>query len=413
VGVDRAEFLERLIIRPERADDAEAIGAVVAAAFGSAVEARLVEAIRASENFVAELSLVAELDGRVVGHVMVSMVALHDTAARRRIACLSPLAVAPEWHGYRIGPALVRAVLLLAEARGEPLVVLEGSPAFYGRLGFEYSVPYGIRITLPEWAPAEAAQILRLREYDPAIRGLVVYPQAFIDASDEDAYSPMMPAERVEQIRAWHEANYRSAEHTTAVRVTFFGCDLEVPAEVHPPQGVSDLLADAVLAEVREGDRVLDMGTGSGVNAILAAAKSRDVVAVDVNPIAVECARRNAQRNGVADRIDVRESDVFRAVDGRFDVVVFDPPFRWFAPRDLRERATTDENYGTLGMFFREIHHHLAAEGRVLLFFGTSGDLEYLHHLIAKARLTSEIVATRELERDGQTVHYFTYRLTR
>jgi release factor glutamine methyltransferase len=338
---------------------------------------------------------------------------LHDSAARRRIACLSPLAVAPEWHGYRIGPALVRAVLLRAEARGESLVVLEGSPAFYRRLGFEYSVPYGIRITLPQWAPAEAAQIFRLRAYDPAIRGLVVYPQAFIDASDEDAYSPMMPAERVEEIRAWQEANYRSAEHTTGVHITFFGCDLEVPADVHPPQGVSDLLANAVLAEVRDGDRVLDMGTGSGINAILAAATSHDVVAVDINPVAVECAQRNAERNGVAGRIDVRESDVFRAVDGRFDVVVFDPPFRWFAPRDLRERATTDENYGTLGLFFREIDHHLATDGRVLIFFGTSGDLDYLHHLIAKAKLARETVTTRELERDGQTVRYFVYRLTR
>jgi release factor glutamine methyltransferase len=67
----------------------------------------------------------------------------------------------------------------------------------------------------------------------------------------------------------------------------------------------------AVLVEMRPGDRVLDMGTGSGVNAILAASKSTDVVAVDINPQAVEAARRNVIRNGVADRFDVRHSDVF------------------------------------------------------------------------------------------------------
>jgi len=69
---------------------------------------------------------------------------------------------------------------------------------------------------------------------------------------------------------------------------------------------MSHLLGEAVLAEVRDGDRVLDMGTGSGVNAILAATKSTDVVAVDINPRAVEAAQADVERNGVTDRVDVR-----------------------------------------------------------------------------------------------------------
>ena len=146
---------------------------------GLAIEARLVDLIRASPNFIPELSLVAELDGRIVGHVMVSHVALHDVDARHRICSLAPLAVAPDVHGRGVGSALVRAVAAEVDARGEPLIVLEGSPAYYSRFGFESSVAHGIRITLPEWAPPEAAQVLRLRNYDPAIRGLVVYPPAF------------------------------------------------------------------------------------------------------------------------------------------------------------------------------------------------------------------------------------------
>ena len=222
----------------------------------------------------------------------------------------------------------------------------------------------------------------------------------------------MMSQERVRQVRAWHEANYESAEHTRGVTTTFMGRALVVPPEVHPPQGVSDMLANAVLAEVRTTDRVLDMGTGSGVNAILAASKSTHVVAVDVNPFAVRCARENAERNGVSDRIDVRESDVFGRVDGRFDLIVFDPPFRWFTPRDLRERATADENYTSLTAFFRDVGDHLTDHGRVLVFFGTSGDLAYLQHLIREARFHAETVASRELTRDSQTVSYFAYKLT-
>jgi putative acetyltransferase len=172
-------MVEAVTIRVERRDDREAISEVVAAAFRSSAHARLVEAIRASPNFVPELSLVAERQGHVVGHVMVSFVALIDDDAEHRIASLSPLAVAPDFQGRGIGSALVREVTARADDRCEPLVVLEGSPIFYGRLGFEYSVPYGVHLVLPSWAPPEAAQILRLRNYDPAIRGRVVYPAAF------------------------------------------------------------------------------------------------------------------------------------------------------------------------------------------------------------------------------------------
>jgi putative acetyltransferase len=173
-------------IRAERADDVDAIARVVEAAFRSPTEARMVANIRASSDFIPELSLVAEDHGVVVGHVMVSYVALHDVAARRRVCCLSPLAVVPERQREGIGSALVRDVVERVDARGEPFVVLEGSPAYYGRLGFESSVAYGVRINLPDWAPPEAAQIYRLRNYDPSLRGLVVYPKAVLDAIAAD-----------------------------------------------------------------------------------------------------------------------------------------------------------------------------------------------------------------------------------
>lgn len=173
------------VIRAEHPEDHEAIGGVVAAAFQSSAEARLVEAIRASPNFLPELSLVAEIDGQIVGHVMISYVALHDGEVQRRVASLSPLAVLPEFQRRGIGAMLVREVVARAERRGEPLVVLEGDPRFYGRLGFEPATRYGIEFTLPSWAPPEAAQVLRLAGYDRPIRGRVVYPPAF-DVVSED-----------------------------------------------------------------------------------------------------------------------------------------------------------------------------------------------------------------------------------
>ncbi len=105
-------------------------------------------------------------------------------------------------------------------------------------------------------------------------------------------------------------------------------------------------------------------------------------LAVDINPHALAAARDNVLRNGVADRVEVRRSDVFSDVDGIFDLIVFDPPFRWFAPRDFLEAATTDENYGAMTRFFRQARRHLADGGRMLIFFGTSGDLAYIQQLI-------------------------------
>jgi putative acetyltransferase len=174
---------EGLTIRPERSDDGAAIRAVLAAAFGSDVEADLVDRIRASPEYVAETALVAVVgDGTVVGHVMISHALIRNDEGERPISMLSPLAVLPAHQGRGIGSALVRAALAAADERGEPIVVLEGNPAFYGRLGFEHAEVHGIRLPLPTWAPSEAGQVVRLRSYHAdaaALRGSVIYPVAF------------------------------------------------------------------------------------------------------------------------------------------------------------------------------------------------------------------------------------------
>lgn len=198
----------------------------------------------------------------------------------------------------------------------------------------------------------------------------------------------------------------------STVDVEYLGLQLRVPEGVFAPTPTSDLLGNLVTDHATRGLRVLDMGCGAGANAILAAMTGATVLGVDVNPAAVDASRANAARNDVADRTEFVVSDLFEAVDGTFDLVVIDPPFRWFSPRTMLERAFTDENYATLTAFVRDVPGRLRPSGAVLLFFGTSGDVDYLDELISANSLVSDTVAERTIIVRGEPTTYFVRRLT-
>lgn len=126
-----------IVIRRETASDAEAIGAVTAAAFRSAphasgTEASIVATLRRAGALA--LSLVAEGDEGVVGHVALSPVSISDGTPGW--FGLGPISVAPEWQHRGIGARLMREALRLLRERGAAGCVLVGDPAFYGRFGF-------------------------------------------------------------------------------------------------------------------------------------------------------------------------------------------------------------------------------------------------------------------------------------
>ena len=169
--------MDDFVIEAEQDADHATVDDVVRRAFALRPEvADMVAAIHASPRFRPGLALVARVGDRVAGFVMLSDTDLVDDAGgRREVLTLTPLAVAPEYERRGIGSALVRAALAEAERRGEPLVVLEGSPRYYRRLGFKFAREHGISIDLPESA-REGAQVYLLSSYDPRIRGRVEYP---------------------------------------------------------------------------------------------------------------------------------------------------------------------------------------------------------------------------------------------
>jgi putative acetyltransferase len=168
-----------MIIRVEAPADYLAVHEVVREAFGREAVPDLVACIRSSANYVPDLALVAEKDDRLVGHIMLSYVALVDTDARHQVLTMSPVSVVPDAQRQGVGSALIRAAIDKADRRGEPLIVLEGSPRYYPRFGFRPSKEFGITIPLPDWVPEEAGMVLPLSGYHSSVRGEVAYPPAF------------------------------------------------------------------------------------------------------------------------------------------------------------------------------------------------------------------------------------------
>lgn len=162
-------------IRAETPADLQAIREINEQAFGQKLEADLVDAIRASDRFVQELSLVAEEGDELVGHVLLSYVDLEP--GTHQILQLGPLAVRPPQQRRGVGTALMTEALRLAEERAEPMVMIEGDPAYYGRFGFRRSQELGIEPPLR--VEAKHFMVCTLHAYDPALRGRAVYSEAF------------------------------------------------------------------------------------------------------------------------------------------------------------------------------------------------------------------------------------------
>ena len=163
-----------MIVRAETPDDYAAIRLVVDAAFGDTITGDLVEMIRASDRYVPELSLVAVSEGLSLGHVMSSYVDL--VPGNRRVLQVGPLAVVPSHQRCGVGSALMEETIRLADARVEPLLLIEGDPRYYERFGFRRADAAGIEPP-PEAHGPQFFMFRPLGAYDPSLRGRAVYPK--------------------------------------------------------------------------------------------------------------------------------------------------------------------------------------------------------------------------------------------
>lgn len=167
-----------LTIRDERAEDAMPIRRVIERAFGQAGEADLVDALR--RGGALTVSMVAEAEGGIVGHVAFSPVTIRGSDTLYQGLGLAPLAVIPEKQRRGIGAALVRAGLEVCRARGHRVVVLVGEPAYYRRFGFSTASEFGLECEIP--VPVEAFLAVELSPGALSGRSAVVSYRPEFDA---------------------------------------------------------------------------------------------------------------------------------------------------------------------------------------------------------------------------------------
>ncbi|MDI6819635.1 MAG: class I SAM-dependent methyltransferase [Candidatus Hodarchaeaceae archaeon] len=153
--------------------------------------------------------------------------------------------------------------------------------------------------------------------------------------------------------------------------VYYRGKGFEVRPSVYEPAEDTFLLADNL--DVYPGEKVLELGTGCGLLAILAAEAGGRVVATDINPIALECARTNAVAHEVLDLVDFRFGDLFEpVVDERFDLVIFNPPYLPVQPEEVlgtmldRAWGAGPEGREVIDRFLSRLPNHLVSKGRAL-----------------------------------------------
>jgi len=157
-------------------------------------------------------------------------------------------------------------------------------------------------------------------------------------------------------------------------------------------------------------DTVLDMGTGSGIQAITAGHAGAMVTAVDINTEAVRFALKNIKANGLENTISVLEGDLFTPLDPRhqFSVILFTPPYLEGTPQTPFDKALYDSDKDLLTRFFKEAHAYLQPGGYVQMMYSSIAGTEQALSIAGKSGWNHSIIARAKTF----TEEFIIYKLT-
>lgn len=170
-----------------------------------------------------------------------------------------------------------------------------------------------------------------------------------------------------------------------------------VNENVYEPAEDSFLLAENM--NVTKGDIVLDMGTGCGILAILAAQKTKKVMAIDINPYAIDCATKNAEINCVSEKIEFRCGDLFLPTrpGDKFNVILFNSPYLPSEPDEEKSwigKAWAGGPNGrkVIDRFIINAPNALTEDGRILLIQSSLSDVEKTLEMFCENNLLAKVI---------------------
>ena len=222
--------------------------------------------------------------------------------------------------------------------------------------------------------------------------------------------SPLASAARRLAHLVWRRLVRASLERTDAC--SLFGLDLLIaPGVLHPRHfSSSRFLGRYLMGLDLRGRELADLGTGSGFLALLAARSGARVAALDINPVAAECASVNARRNGLEDRVNVVASDVFDQVEPgrRFDLVVTNPPFYPRAATSAPDHAfAAGVGNGFFAKLAESLPGRLKDGGTLVMIQSSDADFEPIGRMFEGRGLEQRVVGERRGVFETLTIREF------
>lgn len=184
-------------------------------------------------------------------------------------------------------------------------------------------------------------------------------------------------------------------------RVTFGKRNFLIYPDVYLPAEDTFLFAHHLAAV--QGERVLDMGTGCGLLAILVAESASEVVAVDINPRAIVCTQKNAAQNSMSHKINALAGDLFNPLrpETAFDLILFNAPYLPVEDNEGEPWAEMAWAGGPTGRtvinrFVDQVSNHMTKTGRTLLMQSTLSNVEETLKRFSSQRLISSVIAEED-----------------
>jgi len=184
-------------------------------------------------------------------------------------------------------------------------------------------------------------------------------------------------------------------------KVLFNDCTFYVSQKVYEPAEDTFLLAENLV--INENDVVLDVGTGCGILGILAAKKAKKVVATDINPYAISCARINVRQNGVLAKMDIRLGNLFEPVkkNEKFDVIIFNAPYLPTSESEKRSWIGKAWAGGQSGRdiiepFLSGVPKYLKEKGRIFLVQSSLSDIDRTIRRFKESGLDAMVIAEKK-----------------